>query len=50
MKAILALLIESACFVGILYYYIQNRSKEKAKKQAQEQRRTAQENDDGEQS
>ena len=38
MKALLAFLIEAFCFVGILYFYIQNRKKEKAKKEAEEQK------------
>ena len=37
MKALLAFLIEAACFVGILYFYLQNRKKEQAKK-VQEQK------------
>ena len=37
MKAFLAFAIEAFCFVGILYFYIQNRKKEKAKKEAEEQ-------------
>lgn len=36
MKAIFAFAIEAVCFAGILYYYIQNRKKEKAKKEAEE--------------
>ena len=36
MKAIFAFAIEAVCFAGILYYYIQNRQKEKAKKEAEE--------------
>ena len=36
MKAFLAFAIEAFCFAGILYYYIQNRKKEKAKKEAEE--------------
>ena len=35
MKAFLAFAIEAFCFVGILYFYIQNRKKEKAKKKKQ---------------
>ena len=36
MKAFFAFAIEAVCFSGILYYYIQNRKKEKAKKEAEE--------------
>ena len=38
MKAFLAFAIEFACFCGIIYFYIQNRKKEKAKKEAEEQK------------
>jgi hypothetical protein len=41
MKALLAFLIEAVCFVGILYYYVQNRKKEQARK-AREKERAAQ--------
>ena len=36
MKAFFAFAIEAVCFAGILYYYFQNRKKEKAKKEAEE--------------
>lgn len=36
MKALLAFLIEAACFVGILYFYLQNRKKEQAKKEQEQ--------------
>ena len=42
MKALLAFLIEAFCFAGILYFYIQNRKKEKAKKEAEEQKQALQ--------
>ena len=35
MKALLAFLIEAACFAGLVYFYIQNRRKEQAKKEAE---------------
>ena len=35
MKALAAFLIEAACFVGILYFYLQNRKKEQAKKESE---------------
>lgn len=37
MKAFFAFAIEAFCFAGILYFYLQNRKKEKAKKEAEEQ-------------
>ena len=43
MKALAAFLIEAACFAGILYFYLQNRKKEQAGKEAErktEQRET----------
>ena len=42
MKAFLAFAIEAVCFAGILYYYIQNRKKEKAKKEADERKQALQ--------
>ena len=42
MKAFLAFAIEAFCFVGILYFYIQNRKKEKAKKEAEEKEKALQ--------
>ena len=42
MKALLAFAIEAFCFAGILYYYIQNRKKEKAKKEAEEREKSLQ--------
>lgn len=33
MKALFAFLIELVCFVGILYYYVQNRKKERERKE-----------------
>ena len=36
MRALLAFLIEAACFAGLVYFYLQNRKKEKAKREAEE--------------
>ena len=46
MKAFFAFAIEAFCFVGILYYYIQNRKKEKAKKEAEERKESLQDLED----
>ena len=35
MKALLAFLIEAGCFAGLVYFYIQNRKKEQAKREAE---------------
>ncbi len=39
MKALLAFLIEAACFAGIVYFYIQSRKKEQAKKEREKEDR-----------
>ncbi|MCR4805761.1 MAG: hypothetical protein K5981_09000 [Clostridia bacterium] len=46
MKALLAFLIEAVCFVGILYYYVQNRKKEQARKAREEERAAQAERED----
>ena len=38
MKAFLAFAIEFACFCGIIYFYIQNRKKEQARREREEAR------------
>ena len=46
MKALAAFLIEAFCFVGILYYYLQNRKKEQAKKEAEREAETRETDDE----
>ena len=46
MKAFLSFAIEAFCFAGILYFYIQNRKKEKAKKEAEEREQSLQDLED----
>ena len=35
MKALLAFLIEAGCFAGLVYFYIQHRQKEQAKREVE---------------
>ncbi len=46
MKALLAFLLEAACFAGIVYFYIQNRKKEQAKREAEEKRKSLEDRKD----